>query len=87
MDNKQRNQSLKPWQRFIHEIIFEAETRSGKLFDELLIICILLSVGVVMLDSIESVCQIAVWVFILYIGMGFHGSFYTGVYIEITQCW
>lgn len=37
----------------VHEIIFEADTRAGKWFDILLIGCILVSVTVVMLDSIE----------------------------------
>lgn len=39
---------------FLHEVIFEADTFSGKLFDIGLIISILLSVFVVMLDSISS---------------------------------
>ena len=39
----------------LHEIIFEADTPAGKLFDVLLIISILLSVALVMLDSVESV--------------------------------
>ncbi len=39
----------------LHEIIFEADTRAGKLFDVVLITAILLSVTVVMLDSVESI--------------------------------
>lgn len=39
----------------MHEIIFEADTRAGKLFDLFLAAAILLSVGVVMLDSINSI--------------------------------
>ncbi len=38
----------------IHDVIFEADTPSGKLFDVLLLIFILLSLGVVMIDSVES---------------------------------
>lgn len=38
----------------LHEIIFEADTRSGKAFDVILILSILISVLVVMLDSVES---------------------------------
>lgn len=38
----------------MHEIIFEADTRAGKLFDVALLIVISLSVLVVMLDSIEA---------------------------------
>lgn len=36
----------------MHEIIFEADTREGKLFDVVLLIMILLSVAVVMMDSV-----------------------------------
>jgi voltage-gated potassium channel len=39
----------------LHEIIFEADTPAGKLFDVVLILCIFISVAVVMLDSIVSV--------------------------------
>lgn len=38
----------------VHEIIFEADTPKGKLFDVLLLWSILLSVIVVMLESVES---------------------------------
>lgn len=41
-------------QHTLHEIIFEADSFSGKLFDVLLIVSILASVGVVMLDSVDS---------------------------------
>lgn len=39
----------------IHEIIFEAETPAGKRFDVILLVLILLSVLVVMLESVPSV--------------------------------
>ena len=39
----------------LHEIIFEADTPAGKAFDVALIVCIIMSVVVVMLDSIHSV--------------------------------
>jgi voltage-gated potassium channel len=39
----------------VHEIIFEADTRSGKLFDILLIVSIVASVIAVMLDTVEIV--------------------------------
>jgi len=41
------------WRDKIHEIIFEADTPAGKLFDEVLIVCIISSVLVVMLDSVD----------------------------------
>jgi len=42
----------------LHEIIFEADTPAGKLFDVILIICIVLSVIMVMLDSVVS-CHVS----------------------------
>jgi len=39
----------------LYEVIFKADTPAGRAFDVVLIICILASVGVVMLDSIRSV--------------------------------
>ena len=44
------NKSLKS---LLHEIIYEADTPEGKFFDVLLLFLILLSVFVVMLDSID----------------------------------
>ena len=42
-------------QRRLHEIIFEAETPAGKLFDLALILSIVVSVVVVMLDSVSGI--------------------------------
>ena len=39
----------------IHEIIFEADTKEGKLFDVVLLILILLSISVVMLESVADI--------------------------------
>ena len=39
----------------IHEIIFEADTPNGKLFDVILLWAILLSVAVVMLESVPDI--------------------------------
>ena len=41
--------------RRIHEIIFEADTRGGKAFDVTIIFLILLSVLLVLLDSIADI--------------------------------
>ncbi|HKK88375.1 MAG TPA: ion transporter [Saprospiraceae bacterium] len=41
-----------PFLRKTHEIIFEADTRAGKLFDVVLLILILLSVVIVMIESV-----------------------------------
>jgi voltage-gated potassium channel len=42
------------WRLRLYEIIFEADTREGKLFDVILIWCILLSVLIVFLESIHE---------------------------------
>ena len=49
------NKGLLSWQRKIHEVIFEADTTAGKLFDIFLILTIVLSVIAVMLDSVKSI--------------------------------
>ena len=48
----------------LYEIIFKADTPPGKVFDVVLIICILASVGVVMLDSVDTISE------------QYHGLFY-----------
>ncbi|AUC23422.1 MULTISPECIES: ion transporter [Polaribacter] len=51
MKNNDKNTS---WKYRIHEIIYEADTKAGKLFDVILLIAILASILLVMLESIES---------------------------------
>lgn len=41
------------WKRKIHDVIFGYESTAGKTFDVLLIVAILLSIAVVMLESVE----------------------------------
>lgn len=43
------------WRDTLYRIIFEADTPDGKLFDILLVISIIISVLVVMLDSVASI--------------------------------
>lgn len=43
------------WRRRLHEIVFESDTRAGKAFDLMLICLILLSILVVILESVKSV--------------------------------
>jgi len=64
------NSSSNRLQSRLHEIIFEADTPAGKLFDVLLILSIVISVVLVMLDSVSSIRQsygnllyIGEWVF------------------------
>lgn len=44
----------KNWKHKWHEVIYEADTKEGKLFDIILLILILISIAVVMLESVES---------------------------------
>ncbi len=39
----------------LYEIIFESDTRAGKIFDEVLLVIIIISIGLVMLESISSI--------------------------------
>ena len=50
------NSANKPsWKAKIHEIIYEADTQQGKLFDVLLLIAIIASIVLVMLESVKSI--------------------------------
>ncbi|HRJ90154.1 MAG: ion transporter [Blastocatellia bacterium] len=46
------------WRQRVYEVVFEAETRPGKLFDISLIVLILLSVAAVFLESVRSVREV-----------------------------
>jgi voltage-gated potassium channel len=54
LNNKTPTNS-RDWKDVLHEVIFGAETRAGKAFDVLLIASIIISVFVVMLDSVNSI--------------------------------
>lgn len=61
-----------PWRARLHEVIFEAETPAGRVFDLALLWCILLSVLAVIVDSVASihlhygkVLLVAEWLFTL----------------------
>lgn len=49
------NKKLSSWKYRLHEIIYEADTPSGKLFDIILLIAILASVLFVMLESVDEI--------------------------------
>lgn len=49
-----KSKSLNETQRRIHDIIFEADTFGGKVFDIALLVCISLSVLITALDSVEA---------------------------------
>lgn len=63
----------------LNEIIFEADTPAGKLFDVLLILSIVISVIMVMLDSVSSIRQS--YGKLLYIGEWLFTIFFTIEYI------
>ena len=52
------NGSRSQWRLRLHEVIFEADTAAGKWFDVLLILAILISVVMVMLDSVATIRNI-----------------------------
>ncbi|HJP17821.1 MAG TPA: ion transporter [Nitrospinota bacterium] len=58
MNAAKKKKSFARWQVTLHKIVFEADTPAGKTFDLFLIVSILLSVIVVMLDSVNSVNKI-----------------------------
>jgi len=45
---------LSPWKNKLHEIIYEADTPMGKLFDILLFVIIIFSVILIMLESVKT---------------------------------
>lgn len=52
---KAEEKTYSGWQKKLHEVIYEADTPSGKLFDILLFVLIIFSVILVMLESIKDV--------------------------------
>lgn len=44
-----------PWRHRLHEVIFEAETPAGKAFDLALLVCIVISIVAVVLESVTSI--------------------------------
>jgi len=55
MMKSQSNKKQKAWQKKVYQVIFESDTFYGKLFDEILLAMILLSIAVVMLESMSEV--------------------------------
>ena len=51
---EQKKTNLKPWQLKLHEIIFEADTFAGKAFDITLLVLIIMSIIIVMLESVPA---------------------------------
>lgn len=57
------NKPIPSWQRKLHEVIYEADTPMGKGFDIALLILIVLSIILVMLESIKSFYAQYYWEF------------------------
>ncbi|NKB71727.1 MAG: ion transporter [Candidatus Latescibacteria bacterium] len=53
--NQQEDRPLAGWRFRLHELIYEADTPTGKAFDVALIVCIVISVVAVMLDSVQGI--------------------------------
>lgn len=51
----EEHRPLAPWKQKLHEVIFEADTPAGKLFDIILLLLILASMCIVMAESIHAV--------------------------------
>src|SRR5690606_34520104 len=67
------------WKVRLHEIIYEADTPMGKLFDIVLLLVIVLSIALVMLESIASLNERYYWQF--YIAEWLITFFFTIEYI------
>lgn len=52
---RHHGRKLAPWREHLHEVIFEADTPAGKLFDVTLLVLICVSVLAVILDSVAGV--------------------------------
>ena len=43
------------WRHQFHEVVFEADTPAGKIFDVTLLVAIVVSVAIVMLESVGAI--------------------------------
>ncbi|MEO8389412.1 ion transporter [Polaromonas sp.] len=55
LPNPLDDKPLDGWRLRLYTIIFEADTRAGRLFDKALIVLILVSIAVVMADSVQAI--------------------------------
>lgn len=54
MKKQETNKPFPAWKSKLHEVIYEADTPAGKSFDIILIIAIIISIVLVMLESVQS---------------------------------
>jgi voltage-gated potassium channel len=59
---------MNKWRARLHTVVFESNTAAGKLFDTVLLVLILLSILVVMLDSVASLMNNTAGIFIRWNG-------------------
>ena len=52
---------MKPWQNKLHEVVYEADTKAGRLFDIVLLLAIVASIITVMLESVVAVKLVYGW--------------------------
>jgi len=52
--NAHKSNKKNNWKHLLHEVIYEADTPKGKVFDILLLLTIIASIVLVMLESVES---------------------------------
>ncbi len=55
MESTEQPLATPAWKDRLHDVVFKADTRAGKLFDLVLLISILLSIVAVMLESVETI--------------------------------
>jgi voltage-gated potassium channel len=72
MTDHDPHRRLPPWRERMHEVIFEADTPAGKVFDVILLAAIVLSITAVVLESVTTIrvthgraLQITEWTFTL----------------------
>jgi len=57
-EEQARLQLVNDWKHRLHEVIFEADTAPGKTFDVVLLICIILSIVAVLLESVAEIAEV-----------------------------
>jgi voltage-gated potassium channel len=82
--NERRSPDPVSVRRRLHEIIFEADTPAGRFFDAALIVSIVISVILVMLDSVESIR--ASWGDVLYAAEWMFTLLFTAEYALRLYC-
>lgn len=61
--NRKLTPALKPYQRRLFEIVFEAETPAGRRFDEVLLLLIVTSLLVIMLETVQGFAALVYQIF------------------------